>query len=61
MELTDIMVKDSEGIVIYHANRDDGGSWNTIVKGYFYNDEDVKYINPLRTESQDVRHISTSK
>lgn len=36
MELTDIMVKDSEGIVIYHANRDDGGSWNTIVKGYFY-------------------------
>ena len=61
MELPDIMVKDSEGIVIYHANRDDGGSWNTIVKGYFYKDEDVKYINPLRTESQDVRHISTSK
>ena len=40
MELTDIMVKDSEGIVIYHANRDDGGSWNTIVKGYFDKDED---------------------
>lgn len=31
MELTDIMVKDSEGIVIYHANRDDGGSWNTSI------------------------------
>ena len=61
MELTDIMVKDSEGIVIYRANRDDGGSWDTIVKGYFDKDEDVKYINPLRTESQDVRHISTSK
>lgn len=28
---------------------------------YFDKDEDVKYINPLWTESQDVRHISTSK
>ena len=40
MELTDVKVKDAEGIVIYHATQS-GGRWKTLVKGYFDKEEDM--------------------
>ena len=40
MELTDVLIKDAEGIVVYHATREDGKSWQTKVRGYFDKEED---------------------
>ena len=39
MEISDIRVKDAEGITVYHAKQNNG-SWNTIVRGYFDKEED---------------------
>ena len=39
MEISDIRVKDAEGITVYHAKQNNG-SWNTIVQGYFDKEED---------------------
>ena len=40
MELTDVVIKDSEGIIIYHATQE-GGTWKTPVNGYFDKEEDL--------------------
>ena len=51
IELTDIKIKDSEGVVIYHAEQS-GGDWDVIVQGYFDKDEDYSMdVEMTQTES----------
>lgn len=55
MRIVEVEIKDSEGIVIYHADRYDTGVMETVVNGYFDREEDL-YMKVVVEQNLEAGH-----